>query len=103
MGLTHYSIYKIQEERSSGLGRSPGKRNGYPLQCPWASLGAFPIQGSNSGLPHCRKIVLPAEPLGKPKSAEVGSLSLLQHIFLTKKLNQVLLRCRRIVYQLSYW
>ena len=32
---------------------------------------------------------LPAEPQGKPKNIEVGSLSLLQQIFPTQKSNQV--------------
>ena len=32
----------------------------------------------------------------------MGSLSLLQQIFLTQKLNRGLLHCRRILYQLSY-
>ena len=32
----------------------------------------------------------------------VGSLSFLQGIFLTQELNQGLLHCRRILYQLSY-
>ena len=45
---------------------------------------------------------LPAEPQGKPKTTGVGSPSLLQWIFLTQELNQGLLRCRRILYQLSY-
>ena len=34
--------------------------------------------------------------------SEVGSLSLLQGIFLTQELNQGLLHCRWILYQLSY-
>ena len=34
--------------------------------------------------------------------AQVGSLSLLQQIFLTQESNQGLLHCRRILYQLSY-
>ena len=46
-----------------------------PMGCPWNSLG------QNTG---------------------VGSLSLLQGIFVTQELNQGLLRCRRILYQLSY-
>ena len=29
--------------------------------------GIFPMQGSNPGLPHCRRISLPAEPPGKSK------------------------------------
>ena len=45
---------------------------------------------------------LPAEPLGKPKNTGVGSLSLLQQIFPTQELNQGLLHCRQILYQLSY-
>ena len=43
-----------------------------------------------------------SEPLGKPKNTGVGSLSLLQGNFLTQELNQGLLHCRRILYQLSY-
>ena len=42
------------------------------------------------------------EPQVKPKNAGVGSLSLLQRIFPTQELNQGLLHCRRIPYQLSY-
>ena len=45
---------------------------------------------------------LPAEPLGKPKNTVVGSLSLLQRVFLTRKSNWDLLHCRQILYQLSY-
>ena len=44
----------------------------------------------------------PEKPLGKPKNTEVGSLSLLQWIFLTQELNQGLLHCRHNLYQLSY-
>ena len=51
--------------------------------------GIFPIQGSNPGLPNCRWISLPAKPPGKPKDTGVGSLSLLQWIFLTQELNRV--------------
>ena len=45
---------------------------------------------------------LPAEPQGKSKNTGVGSLSLLQQIFPTQKLNRGLLHCRRILYQPSY-
>ena len=44
---------------------------------------------------------LSAEPQGKPKNIGVDSLSLLQGIFLTQEVNQSLLHCRRILYQLS--
>ena len=42
-----------------------------------------------------------SEPLGKPKSTRVGSLSFLQGIFQTQVLNWGLLHCRWILYQLS--
>ena len=45
---------------------------------------------------------LSSEPLGKPTNPGVGSLSLLQGIFPTQKLNWGLLHCRWIIYQLSY-
>ena len=48
------------------------------------------------------KYVLPAEPQGKPKNTGVGNLSLLQQIFPTQELNQGLLHCRWILYQLNY-
>ena len=41
---------------------------------------------------------LPAEPQGKPKNTGVDSLSFLQFIFLTQKLNQSLPYCRQILY-----
>ena len=43
----------------------------------------------------------PAEPQGKPQNTRVGSLSLLQRIFLTQELNWGLLHFRRNLYQLS--
>ena len=45
---------------------------------------------------------LPSVPPGKPRNTEVGSLSLLQGIFLTQELNQGVLHCRPILYQQSY-
>ena len=45
---------------------------------------------------------LPTEPPGKPKNTRVGSLSLLQGIFLTQESKRGLLNCRWILYQLSY-
>ena len=45
---------------------------------------------------------IPAEPQGKPKNTGVGSLSLLQQIFLTQESKQGLLHCRWILYQMSY-
>ena len=45
---------------------------------------------------------LPSESPEKPKNPGMGSLSLLQGIFPTQELNQGLLHCRWILYQLSY-
>ena len=85
---------------SSVHGASPGKNT--EVGCHGFLQGAFPTQGSNSGLPHCRPILLPSEPPGKPKNTGLGSLSLLQGIFPTQELNRGLPYCRRILYQLSY-
>ena len=52
--------------------------------------------------PTLRADSLPAEPQGKPKNAGVGGLSLLWGIFPAQELNQGLLHCRQIIYQLSY-
>ena len=85
------------------------------LYSPWNSPGQNAEMGSLSlspgDLPNpgielrslaLRVDSLPAEPQVKPKNTEVGSLSLLQGIFLTQELNQGLLHCRWILYQLSY-
>ena len=42
---------------------------------------------------------LPAKPQGKSKNTGVGSLFLLQGIFLTQEVNRGLLHCRHILYQ----
>ena len=41
---------------------------------------------------------LPAEPQGKPRNSGMGSLTLLQRIFLTQELNRSLLRSRHILH-----
>ena len=51
---------------------------------------------------HIAGIFFTAEPQEKPKNTGVGSLSILQLLFLTQELNQGLLHCRQILYQLSY-
>ena len=45
---------------------------------------------------------LPVEPQGKPKNTRVGSLSLLQRIFLIQESNWGLLHYKQILYQLGY-
>ena len=66
------------------------------------SPGDLPNPGIEPGPPTLQVDSLPAEPQGKPKNTGVGSLSLLQGIFLTQELNQGLLHCRQILYQLNY-
>ena len=69
---------------------------------------AFPSPGDLSNpetkprSPALQADCLLAEPQGKPKNTGVGSLSLLQWIFLTQESNQGLLHYRWILYQLSY-
>ena len=69
---------------------------------PFPSPGDLPKPGIKPRSPALQVDSLPAEPQGKPKNPAVGSLSLLQRIFLTQELNQGLLGCRRILYQLSH-
>ena len=89
---------------------SPGQNNGVGS----LSLlqGIFLAQVSNPGLWHCRQILYQLSHKGSSGILEwvayspgqntgVGSLSLLQWIFLTQESNRVFLRCRRILYQLS--
>ena len=67
-----------------------------------SSPGDLPNPGIESRSPALQEDSLPAEPQGKPKNTGVGSLSLLQWIFMTQESNWGLLLCRQILYQLSY-
>ena len=74
-------------------GDSPGKNNG---------VGCHVIlQGIKPRSPALQVDSSPPEPPGKPKNTGVGSLSLLQGVFLTQESNPGLLHCRQILYQLS--
>ena len=81
---------------------------GFPRQeywsgLPFPSLGDLPNSGIKPRSPALHADSLPAEPPGKPKNIEVGSLSLLQQIFLTQESNWGLLHGRQILlYQLNY-
>ena len=66
------------------------------------SPGDLPSPGIKPRSPTLQADSLPAELQGKPKHTGVGSLSLLQRIFLTQESNRCLLHCRWILYQLSY-
>ena len=69
---------------------------------------AFPFfrNLSNPGIkprsPELQTDSLPAEPQGKPKNIGMGTISLLQQIFLTQESTRGLLHCRWILHQLSY-
>ena len=81
--------------------------------CPWGSSRQeywnelpFPLSrdlpnpGIEPRFPALQVDSLLSEPPGKPKNAGMGSLSLLQGTLLTQELNQGLLHCRQILYQL---
>ena len=75
----------------------PEPWSGWPFPPP----GDLPNPGTEPRSPALQVDALPAQPQGKPKNIEVGFLSLLQRIFQTQELNQGLLNCRWILYQLS--
>jgi len=54
--------------RSSVYGDSPGKNTG--VGCHYIIQGSFPTQGSNPGLPHCRRILYHLSPQGRPRILE---------------------------------
>ena len=66
------------------------------------SPGDLPDSGIDPRSPALQAGSLPAEQPGKPKTTGVGSLSLLQGIFLTQELNQGILHCMQILYRLSH-
>ena len=67
-----------------------------------SSLGDLPNPGIGPRFPALQADSLSSEPPGKPKDTGVGSLSLLQRLFLTQESKQSLLHFRWILYQLSY-
>ena len=66
------------------------------------SPGHLPNPGIEPRSPALQVDSLLSEPPGKPKNTEVGSLALFQGIFPTQELNQGLLHCRQILYQISH-
>ena len=72
--------------------------SGYPFLSP----GHLSNPGIEPRSPALQVDSLPAEPPGKPMDTGVGSLSLLQGIFLTQESNLGLLHFRQTLYQLSY-
>ena len=74
----------------------------YWSEQPFLSPGDLPNPGIKPRSPAMQSDSLPDEPQGKPKNTGVGSLSLLQGIFLTQESNWGLLHCGQILHQLSY-
>ena len=77
-------------------------RQEYWSRLPFPAPGDLPNPRIKPRSPTLHSDSLPDEPQGKPKNTGVGSLSLLQRIFLTQELNRDLMHCRWILYQLSY-
>ena len=67
-------------------------------ELPRPHLGYPPNPGIEPRFPTLQVDSLSTEPPGRPINTGVGSLSLLQEIFLTQESNQGLLHCRRILY-----
>ena len=70
------------------------------LPCPLP--GDLSIPGIKPRSPALQADSLPSEPPGKPRNIRMGSLSILQWIFLTQESIHGLLHCRWILNQLSY-
>ena len=64
--------------------------------------GIFPIQGSNSSLPHCRQIVYQLSHKGRPRILEWVAYPFSSGSSRPRNPTRGLLHCRRILYQLSY-
>ena len=75
-------------------------RQEYWRGLPRPSPGDLPNPGIEPRSPTLQADSLSSESPGKPHYTGVGSLSLLQGIFLTQELNQGLLHCKQILYQL---
>ena len=73
-------------------------RQEYCSGLPYPPPGDRPNPGIESRSPALQVDSLLSEPPGKPKDTAVGSLSLLQGIFLTQELNWGLLHCRQILH-----
>ena len=74
----------------------------YWSEQPFPSSRDLPNSGIKPRSPALQVDSLPTEPPRKPKNTGVGSLSLLQQIFLTQELNWGVLSYRQILYQMSF-
>ena len=84
--FSHVRLFARESDRLS----RPEYWSGEPFHSP----GDLPHPGIEPRSPALQAGALPAEPQEKPKDTGVGSLSLLQRIFLTHESNRGLLHCR---------
>ena len=66
------------------------------------SRGIFPIQGLNSGLPHCRLILYQLSHKGSPRILEWVAYPFSSRFSRPRNQTRSVLHCRQILYQLSY-
>ena len=100
--LIHVKQQKSESESHVGLFVTPWtiqymefSRSEYWRGQPFPSPGDLPKPGNEPRFPTFQADSLPTELQVKPKNTGVGSLSLLQQIFLTQESNQGLLHCRQ--------
>ena len=97
-------LVKVKAAQSCPILWDPGESTVHGiLQARILEWVAFPFSRGSSQ-PRCPTLqadCLPAELQGKPKSTGVGSLFLLQMVFLTSEWNWGFLHCRRILNQVS--
>ena len=70
--------FRVASDPSSACGLQPSRllcpwgfsRKEYWSGLPWTLQGIFPTQGSNPGLPHCRKILYHLSHQGSPRMLE---------------------------------
>ena len=89
--IAHHPLYPSgisRQEYWSGLPRPPPWGSSQPRD--WTQVS------------HIADFFFTSWPQGKTKNTRVGSLSLLQGIFLTQESNWGILHCRWILYQWSY-
>ena len=101
--LTHVQLsatpWTVAHQASSSLRFS---RQEYWNGLPFPSPRGLPDPGIELRPPALQVDSLASEPPGKPKNTGVGSLSLVQGIFLTQESNRGLLHCRQTLYPLSH-
>ena len=92
--IAHQALLSIEFSRQEYC-------SGFPCPPP-GDLSDPGMEPESPMFPALQTDSLPSESPGKPKNTRVGSLSLLQRIFLAQELNWCLLHFRHVLYQMSY-